>query len=398
MENRVYYGQYSLKHWLELILKGNITLPGYQRFFVWDEEKVKTLVSTFNQKQFVPPITIGAFKAGDNSHINLILDGQQRLTSIFLAYLGLFPDKATFKIAEEKLMAEKLADENDDDDIEADELDNILEWNFTQLTSKGKKKSEIQSNITQGNYKVLDFGVDETFFKNNFLGFSYLVPQTTDPKTQQRYYSSVFRNINVQGQALLPQESRASLYFLNESYSQFFNPEVSKNITIKTLGSVSKADFVRFLSLLAQYSKDVSTNKVARGFATKMESYYEEYIYSVVGERESSYFKSFVDIFPDGEYQARFEMLNTTIQELELKHEYPSIIDLDIFFFGLIHAILFEGDSIDISKRLELRAEVEAKIGEFKASERHKKAPGALKYLKERMISSIEIFNKYKNG
>ena len=57
MENRVYYGEYSLKHWLELMLKKNIVLPEYQRYFVWDENRVKTLIETFKRNQFVPPIT-----------------------------------------------------------------------------------------------------------------------------------------------------------------------------------------------------------------------------------------------------------------------------------------------------------------------------------------------------
>jgi len=89
MDNRVYYGQYSLKHWLDLILKQNIILPEYQRFFVWDEEKVRTLIKALKNKQFVPPITIGAFDINGATQ-NLILDGQQRLTTVLLAYLGLF--------------------------------------------------------------------------------------------------------------------------------------------------------------------------------------------------------------------------------------------------------------------------------------------------------------------
>ncbi len=89
MDNRVYYGQYSLNHWLDLILKQNIILPDYQRLFVWKEKKVRTLIKAFKQKQFVPPITIGSFNINGTSQ-NLILDGQQRLTTILLAYLGLF--------------------------------------------------------------------------------------------------------------------------------------------------------------------------------------------------------------------------------------------------------------------------------------------------------------------
>lgn len=393
MENRVYYGQYSLKHWLELILKQNILLPGYQRFFVWDENRVKTLIKTITEKQFVPPITIGAYKQIDQTSTNLILDGQQRLTSILLAYLGLFPDKATFKVA-----VERPADENDDNVDDEDELDDILEWNFNKLTEKGKKKLDILAKVVAGNYKVVDFGVDEDFFKNNFLGFSYLVPHTDDAQTQQRYYSSVFRNINVQGQALLPQESRASLYFLKEGFNQFFNPDLSKGISVKNLSVDNKADFVRFLSLLAQYAKDGNGNKVARGFKPKMESYYEDFIYSVVGEKESPLFKAFPEIFPDGDYNTRFINLTNAIQQLEIPAQYPSIIDMDVYFFGLIYIIVFENKTLDITRGEELRLELDNKITEFKANDGHKKAPGALKYLKERITSSIEIYNKYTNG
>ena len=61
MENRVYYGEYSLKHWIELILNGNIELPEYQRYFVF--------IETFRKKQFVPPITIGHTKMETRSKI-----------------------------------------------------------------------------------------------------------------------------------------------------------------------------------------------------------------------------------------------------------------------------------------------------------------------------------------
>src|SRR5258707_654201 len=119
MENRVYYGQYSLKHWLDLILKENILLPDYQRYFVWNESKVMKLIDTFKRKQFVPPITIGAFKNGPTNE-NLILDGQQRLTSILLAYLGIYPDKQFFNAT-----IARLANENDDEEEEGEQLDDI---------------------------------------------------------------------------------------------------------------------------------------------------------------------------------------------------------------------------------------------------------------------------------
>lgn len=78
MSNHVYYGEYSLAYWIELILTRKIVLPKYQRHFVWNMESLETLVSTFQDNRFVPPVTIGAFCKADGSKINYIIDGQQR--------------------------------------------------------------------------------------------------------------------------------------------------------------------------------------------------------------------------------------------------------------------------------------------------------------------------------
>ena len=175
MDNKVYYGEYSLKHWIDLILKGNIELPKYQRFFVWSENKVQKIIEAFKKKQFVPPIIIGAYQE-NNINQNLILDGQQRLTSILLAYLGLFPDLKTYKAT-----IDRMSNENDDEieDLQ-DALDSVLDWRFDKLLEKGKNKKDILNNIKTGNYKQLDLELDRDFFETTFLGFSYLVPNTAN--------------------------------------------------------------------------------------------------------------------------------------------------------------------------------------------------------------------------
>lgn len=392
MGNRVFYGQYSLQHWLDLLLTKDVILPDYQRFFVWDEKKVKTLIKALKNQQFVPPVTIGVFKS-NNTTQHLLLDGQQRLTSILLAYLGLFPDKKTF---EAKLS--RRADENDDDVEPEEQLDNILEWDFNKLTEKGSKKDEILSKIPDGNYKVTDFDINEEFLKKTYLGFSFLVPTDNDEHIQQKFYSSVFRSINIQGQRLLPQESRSSLYFLKKELKDFFDPEFIKRITIKNYSSEATIDFVRFLSLLAHYSKDGNSAHVAAGFKSRMEEYYEEYIYFVTGEEPSSRFRPFNEVFADGDFRARFHRLNQSISDLALPLQYNSIIEMDIFLFGLIYQIVFQNRSIDINRRNELVAAIDAKIAEYKGDNGHRKAPGALKYLRERIAASIEIYNNYLNG
>jgi len=388
MDNRVYYGEYSLRHWIDLLLKENITLPDYQRHFVWNEKKVETLIATFKSNQFVPPVTIGAFKL-NNANQNLILDGQQRLTSILLAYLGLFPDETTYKTA-----IEKFANENDDEEEIEEQFDNVIEWTFEKLTEKGKTKEDILTKITPGNYKKIDLQVAVDFFETSFLGFSYLVPVISVEKEQQKYYSSVFRNINIQGEALLPQESRASLYFLDKDLVQFFEPDFTKTYVVKGVSVATKIDFVRCLSLLAQYKKDNASNNVARSYKPQMEKYYEEYIYSVVADTDAKYGK-FSAIFPDRQYADRFLKLQQALTSLEIKNEFPSIIDLDMYFFGLTYTIVFENKTIDFEKKDELKQKIETKIAEFRGDNSHSKAPSNLGHLRARISSSIEIYEEY---
>lgn len=393
MKNRVYYGQYSLKHWIDLILKKNLLLPDYQRFFVWEQQDINTLINSIKNKEFVPPITIGAATRGSDKS-NLILDGQQRLTSILLAFLGLFPDKAKFK-----LTVERLTNDNDDgvDDVDDEDVmkfDNILEWDFRALTTKGTTKQQILDGVISGNYSTVVYPVTGDFFEKNFLGFSFLVPDETDVDIQQKYFSTVFRNINIQGKTLLPQESRASLYFLKKDYDQFFNPAFIRLLAVKNSNADTKADFVRYLSLLSQYAKDGGSGAVARGYKSEMETYYEHYIYSVVGGDTANKFKDFTEIFPAGNFQDRLEKLNVAINSIEIPKEYPSIIDMDVYLFGMIYCILFEDKVIDVIKKDELKAKLAAKVAEFKGDEKHKRSPGLLKYLKARIDASIAIYKE----
>ena len=92
MKNRVHYGEFTLDYWLEQLISGGIVLPEYQRSFVWSKEQIINLIKSVDRDEFVPPITIG--KLNNN---NIIIDGQQRLTSIALAYLNILPSERKYK-------------------------------------------------------------------------------------------------------------------------------------------------------------------------------------------------------------------------------------------------------------------------------------------------------------
>ena len=125
MDKKVYYGEYSLKHWIELLLKKDLELPPYQRNFVWLEEQVKEFVNGLKGEIFVPPVTIGVCNKDGVNH-NLILDGQQRLSSILLAFFGVYPKKDAFpRDEDERVMADGVAEE-----------DNGLSGNFWLVSFK----------------------------------------------------------------------------------------------------------------------------------------------------------------------------------------------------------------------------------------------------------------------
>ena len=385
MNNKVYYGEYTLRHWINLILKKNIILPDYQRYFVWDQNKAKELIKAFKEKQFIPPVTIGNFKSEKES-INLILDGQQRLTSILLAYIGYFPNKM---INQKEL---KFMDENDNL-IEDEGINNILEWNFNELLKNGSTKEEIKENLSYENYIKFDFNVGKDFFDNNFLGFSYLVPLLANDKEQQKFYSKVFRSINIQGESLLALESRAALYYLDKDLEDYFIPNFIEKIYVND----SKVDFVRYLALLSQYKKDKTADELGKKFAGKMEKYYEEYIYFTVGEEDSNIFIKYSEVFKDKkEYEKMYINLKESLKKLELLKKYGSIIDVDITLFGLIYFIVFEKKEIDYSKKESIIKEINKEIEKIKREDtKHVKNPAAFKYLRYRVRRSIEIYERY---
>ncbi|HEM6265461.1 TPA: DUF262 domain-containing protein [Streptococcus suis] len=390
MKNKTYYGEYSLYHWMQLILKQNIVLPDYQRLFVWKKEKSSKLIESLRNGEFVPPVTIGAYDNGEKT-LNLILDGQQRLTSIFLSYLGVFPDKEKFK---KKI--EAMVDENDLD-YEAEDFDNILEWTFKLLTEKGNNREKILDKIADGNYEQIDT-IDEEFLKSHYLGFSYLVPQKESNERdedffskQQKYYSSVFRNINIQGERLLPQESRKSLYYLKDDLADFFEPKFTNKITVKD----AKMDFVRYIALISHRIKKDNINRVGYGYARKMEALYEEFIYFVVDGEGEETFAALPNYVMSGEYAEQVEKAAKLFETIHSKMVFNSIIDMDVVAFGLLEYIIFKQKEIDRSKISHLILDLESAIKNFKSDSLHARNPGALKHLRSRMSSSERIYRKY---
>lgn len=391
METKIYYGEYSLFHWIELIVTKNIILPPYQRSFVWTEEQVKQLILSFAENNFIPPITIGAFKE-NNKVVNYILDGQQRLTSIILASIGFFPDKEKFYE-----IKNSVANENDDNEIDSSNSDKPIEWTFAELL-KSESIEEIKNLITvDKKYKRIDDYqiVNFEFLRTHYLGFSYIVPQTKEKKEQQKLFSTTFRNINAQGRKLSVLESRKSLYFLSEGLDELFEPDCVSDIRVND----GKLDFTRYLAFLSN-AKYKGIESVGYRYGRYLEDFYEEFVYYVSNEETTE--KS---IFGDlSKLKSNFlkykQKLNDAIKIVGIKRKFDSIIDCDIYFFGLINLIYFEEKDISSTADIiKLKQELDKIIknirGDKENNFRHLKRPSSLKYIKERINKSIEVYEKY---
>lgn len=397
MRNRVYFGSYSLEHWLKLLRTGDIILPRYQRHFVWDRERLNKLVESVKDDLFIPPITIGSFQENEKVQ-NLIIDGQQRLTSILLAVLGLFPDMEHYRRIDEAVLAA------DDAGLENEDLEpednTVIKWNVAELIKEGgdnSYKAIKERALQNGHYERFEPQLDMEMLKNRFLGFNYLVPDSKDPVVMQKYFSSVFRSVNYSGVNLLPQESRKALYYLDKSYEQYFAPDFCERITVvsKLTRGDMIMDFTRTLALVTVYNYTNTYYKVGKGFGRRLETYYEMFIQSVVSGEFQEIFGKFENLFAAKKYQNYMERLQQAIEALGWYGRYESIIDLDVFFMGLVYYVLFKKKRVDTGKKDEIKGKLEQTIAEFKRNDKHKRSPASLKYLQERMQASIEIYQDY---
>ena len=419
IETRVYYGEYTLRHWIDLMLTRGLDLPEYQRSFVWDEEDVKRLLASIGSGQFILPVTIAHYKDEDGER-NLILDGQQRLTSILLAYLGFMPNKEKFKSQEKDLA--------NGDDSEEEEKDSSMEWTYKKLLKDNQNENtvlSIQGRLRDNdNYKALILTIDgdkEEFYDRTFLGFSFIIPAKQEADATQRYFSTLFRNMNYWGKKLSSLESRRSLYFLNKEYKDYFDgktvdgEDVLCNIKIIENMQPRKIDFVRYLSILSQLMvvKNNDINRVMVGYSAyrSRESYYADYVSLIMDLEQESRRDKFSGFnmercSPNQEWKDRFVIVKDFLErnkaKLGLDEKYgafKSWIDADYWLFGLLDTVLFKGKTLvkedELTTILVEEIDTKRQQKEKEKATEYQKNPNRIGNLRERIKRSLDIYSGY---
>lgn len=392
MNNRVYYGEYTVEYWIDQMLSGALQLPPYQRAFIWTKTQVKGLINAMRADLYIPPVTIGSIDGK-----NVIIDGQQRLTSLLLAYLGVFPARNAYGGVESLSL-----DGNGDDDSEEPEEREYLKWTFQDLHEFGNDVRSIKESLsTSPNYEILDsLSISEEFIKKHFLGFSFIVMNSETAETDSNaHFSAIFRNINIGGTPLLKAESRQALYYRTPEYLPLFAPDFASSITLQPVGSRAQPlDFLRLLALAFDYARDDDERRVMRGFKSKPESYYESFISEVVTPEEGEgRFLDFRQVMDVDDIHSRMENFANELHRLNAGASFPSIIDLDVYFIGLVYWVLIKNKRISDADGAidELKSSISAAIVSFKEEEGHAKSPSALKYLRQRIRRSIEDYGNY---
>ena len=420
MMNKVYYGEYTLK----LMFTGNIILPEYQRHFVWQERDVKRLIQSLKEGQFVQPVTIALYDDGLNRY-NLIIDGQQRLTSLLLAYLGYFPNKKMF----ETTLSERVASEDDSASDDGVQNTTGILWRFSELLQYGKTRTSVVSKISQDERYLeltdsLFTELDDTFFNKTFLGFSYVVPESTMASGVQKNFSQLFRNINYFGKKLEAMDSRKSLYYQNSNLTKYFEGQCQDGkdalcglMIIEDL-QPCRIDFVRYLSILSQFHISTRTDAkdVLVGYSaySSRENFYADYVSFILNiEQEDRINKfdgfDFGTVFPSDIWKTRFDILHDATTKLKplmpLKDgkSFSAWYEADYWLFGLIYHILFNGKELKetltrlnkAGKIESLQEEISDKIKKDRKDPSFAKNTNRLSYIRSRLVASYSIFSQY---
>ena len=416
MDNRIYYGDYSLKHWLDLMLSGNVVLPEYQRSFVWKERDMRRLVKSLSERQFVQPITLALYATkANNINRNLIIDGQQRLTTILIAYIGYAPYLEMFEQEDEVASG--------DDSLEDDAADAPIgripvKWTFRKMLSADASENirdviRKRLDANEKYYKIEFPEITPDFFNKTFLGFSYIIPGNTDEAVIQNDYTKLFRNINYFGSRLSTMESRRSLYYMKSQYQRYFEgiledgSDVLGGIRLVEKLKLTRIDFVRYLSTLSQYTIPQFSDAVLKWYSAyaSRESFYADYVSYIVGVEQESYEHKFNGFdfnktFPGDCWKQRFVILRDTINELRphlhlnKDDAFTSWVDADYWLFGLIYHIVFEGKVLKDDYKLMID-QIKRHIKTKKDDEYYSKTPNRLGNLRDRLQTSVKVIGRY---
>ena len=271
------------------IESGIVKIPDFQRNYVWDQKRASKLIESIILGLPIPQVFF--YESERNNY--LVIDGQQRLMSIYFFIKQRFP-KANSRnlIREEFEKFGKIRDEV----ISNDEL-------FTNFTLK-LNYNDTKSQYNGKKYSTLDEKVRNQF--DHMRTMRSIIIKQNAPDDSDSSMFEIFNRLNTGGQNLTAQEIRASLYY-SPFYSMLYRLNANeqwRKLLCKPEPDVHAKDIefiVRGFMLLNDYNnyKPSMTNslnrfsKKAKKFTNEQIEYLENLFVSFLGSCESLPEKSF---------------------------------------------------------------------------------------------------------
>ncbi|MFG1342483.1 DUF262 domain-containing protein [Xanthobacter autotrophicus] len=236
---------------VNFVSSGAVKIPGFQRNFVWDIKRASRLIESILIGLPIPQIFL--YQETKNSF--LVVDGQQRLMSIFYFVTGRFP-KAAKRPVLRRIMDEKGALPSG---IIGDDT-YFAKFNL-QLATKGPG---IASRYHGQNYDTL---ADRMSFDLRTIR-NVVIKQAAPLEEPDTSVFEIFNRLNTGGVNLRPQEIRSSLYhsdFLAALHRVNLNP-VWRAITGLPDPDLHDKDVEVLLRVIALVSDGESYSEPMSGF------------------------------------------------------------------------------------------------------------------------------------
>lgn len=255
---------------VDMIDSGIIEIPLFQRNFVWDIKKASKLVESVILGLPVPELFF--YSDGDDDTTYKVIDGQQRLLSIYFFVKGRFPKNSDSRLAVRE-------------GIKSSELSSILAENsmFRDFVLElNDKEDKIKNRYHGCKFLTLDKDSQIKFRLRRYL--RTVVVRQNKPDDSSSSMFEIFNRLNTGGTPLNHQEIRASLY-----YCKFYKMilELNETESWRALFGKSSQDLrsndveliLRSFALLQdgdEYSPKMVT--FLNNFSKKSKSFKEEHI------------------------------------------------------------------------------------------------------------------------
>jgi len=197
----------------EYIDSGIMEIPLFQRNFVWDINKASRLIESMILGLPVPELFL--FSEDDENSKLKIIDGQQRILSIYFFVKGRFPISKDTRIS----IKDSISDWNNEEFRKAVFADNKIFKDFQlELVEKNIKEHDAEENEESNrnryegeNYRTLDTDMRIKFRLRRSLRGVIIRQNKPDDSFSSMF--EIFNRLNTGGIPLKPQEVRASLFY-----------------------------------------------------------------------------------------------------------------------------------------------------------------------------------------